>query len=875
MSIDDFFIGRFENEVNRKVLFADREQERLFLLGRIRSCSDTATPQQVLMDYQRPALNISAVTGQGGIGKSALLKAAAREFVAQESEKVSRVHAYVDFSDFENHNFEIVLMRMRAALAKTGKKWPAFDLAFGDYWARKHPGVPLARFLDGARFLGEEQRQIVIDQFTTVLDSVLGGFGVISSGYRLANLLRKRIQESQIAKRLRNEYPPFGVVIDEPDPDRMLGYLAALLAYDLQQVKTRRRVEAVCLLDTFEYIQQPNQGRGSLEDLTSRLVYLMPNVAFISASRLPLAWHTAAGSAKLTYGGADRWPELATGGGHLQLGGLDAVSAESLLRDSLEFQGRPAMPTLVRERIIHGANGLPLHLELSINWYRDLLVRGATPSAAQVATTFPELVFRILRDLPDEERDLLRGAALLETFNEELLKLAVPRARGHHFKRFVERSFVNRTPNSWLPYSLHDNLRRAVLEHDQLTEDAWTTEEWAAQAERAIAWLEESALEVWGDGRLTSHGDLGETSRRAVAATLLAAKATVDHGVDSPGLGELAFTVTQFGYHRAFESMPAPEAAAGRPSLKRMLTVSEILSNPELTGPECYEAIKPHVTLQDNPLDHFVASAYAAVAEVIGDYPSAEKAYQSLTNSRPALAYYGALGLVGNALRSGRLATALNTVPTTSEHPLRRTAALDVQGHIHLQGGEHAKAADFFEAALQQARAGASPIWAARTMRHLAIACSFAAPDRTLALVPQARDLNESLEEHIGVAQCDQALAVAWAWKGDRERAYAELRRAQSYGIDPISIGHPGMIEVLFARAAGNDEAVTQAVEGVFRGRRSPTSRPHVWLAVTALWADRLDLADFDRVEWYDSTDAARARWLDVPERLARIWNDT
>jgi tetratricopeptide (TPR) repeat protein len=239
------------------------------------------------------------------------------------------------------------------------------------------------------------------------------------------------------------------------------------------------------------------------------------------------------------------------------------------------------------------------------------------------------------------------------------------------------------------------------------------------------------------------------------------------------------------------------------------------------------------------------------------------------------MAYYGALGLAGNALRSGRLATAAAVIPEDIGHSFHRTAALDLRGHIHWQGGEHEKAAAYFAEALEQAKLAGAPVWVARTMRHLAVVCSAFEPTRALELIPEARELNESLDEHIGVAQCDVAAALAWAWKADWQRADAALRASMSQGLDRFAIGHPGMIEILMARMAGDDEAVQDAVHRVFVDRPADTGRPHVWLAVSALWAERPDLANFDDVEWYDSAAAARTRWLGLVSRLTAVWDAT
>ena len=232
-------------------------------------------------------------------------------------------------------------MKLRSALGKLSGQWSAFDLAFASYWSRKHPGTNLMRFINHAGFLDDDERRALTDQFTAILDVVLGGGGLVSAGYRLSALLKQRIMESWKTRSIRQSYPPFGIILDEPDVDKILGYLPSLLAFDLEEVKKSGAAQALCILDTFEYVQLSRSDRGSVEDLLSRLVYLMPNVAFLVASRIPLKWFEASRAARLTYGGPERWPGLETAGGsQVQMVGLDVTSSDELLRDSLAIDGK-------------------------------------------------------------------------------------------------------------------------------------------------------------------------------------------------------------------------------------------------------------------------------------------------------------------------------------------------------------------------------------------------------------------------------------------------------------------------------------------------------------------------------------------------------
>jgi len=187
------------------------------------------------------------------------------------------------------------------------------------------------------------------------------------------------------------------------------------------------------VLDTFEHVQALPPERWGLEDLMCRLVYLLPNVFFLVASRRRLAWHDPVRSVGLTYGGAQRWPGLADlpGGGadHFGLRGFDDASAEDYLSRRLTQEGQPLIPPRIRSRIIDGAGGSPHYLDRSAGLFSQIAARGQSPAPEMFGRPFPELVLRIMRDLDPINRDLLRAAALLEAFDGDLLAAVVPGAR--------------------------------------------------------------------------------------------------------------------------------------------------------------------------------------------------------------------------------------------------------------------------------------------------------------------------------------------------------------------------------------------------------------------------------------------------------------
>jgi hypothetical protein len=372
LTTDDFFSGRRQSSVTRKYVFADRAPEKVHILRRTAAVTDSVFYTDVL-DYQRSASNLTVLWGTGGVGKSALLNEIRREFDERTGNECASSTIAIDYSDHVNRDFESILIKIRGSLAKLDRRWPAFDLVFSNYWIRKHPGVDLLRFIDGAGFLDREQREAVIDQLSAVLEIVLGGIGIAGATYKIFSTLKQKMSDSRTTKRLLESCPPFRILMNEADPDRMLGYMPSVLSYDLEEVRKNKCIRVLCTLDTMEYIQRASRERGSAEDLASRLVYLMPNVAFVAASRIRFDWAKESGRISLTYGGPERWPDLRSGGdGQFQMEGLEDSYANQLLQESLELGGRPAIPENLRQQIVRGAAGLPLHLELSMTWFRDM-----------------------------------------------------------------------------------------------------------------------------------------------------------------------------------------------------------------------------------------------------------------------------------------------------------------------------------------------------------------------------------------------------------------------------------------------------------------------------------------------------------------------
>ncbi|TDC69840.1 hypothetical protein E1200_07055 [Actinomadura sp. GC306] len=856
MDVDQFFNYGPRAPFEVQHVFTDREAQIRAFRDRFAQLAGRSWTVDELLNFQRPASNVIAVSGEGGIGKSTLARHVAGLAVAGELEGLPQrgAHAVLDFADPASSSFEAVLLRVRAALAPLAKSWPAFDVALAVYWQRKHPGESLTAFLQkdsAADSLG------VTKQVGEAVDQLLGGFGALSVAYRALNLLGRTTAQKARLKRLRAELPALDPILAEQDPDRMLGYMPVLLAADLEQARRKHPTLALCVLDTLENVQRLPAERGGLEDLVSRLVYLMPNVVFVAAGRRPLRWHDPAHAVALTYGGERRWPGL-VGGDQLGLGGFDRASAEAYLTARLTVDGTPAIGRDIRERIIAGSGGSPLYLDLSAGLFGQYLARGEAPPADAFGLGFPELVLRTMRDLSATDRDLLRAAALLEAFDEDVLHAVLPHVRLRQIERLVQRPFVRRDETVWPPYRLHENLRRSVIECDADTDDGWTQRERTRNAEQAIEHLARAALEVWDDD--ADHPiPLGVRSRRCVAAFLLVLRASDEHGLAPTSLGDLAYSLTVLGHWQVLVSLPE---LPGSPELARLTAVARLTARGDVNAEARYQALGELIGEPAGPYADYYRHELASRAHIIG---RVEEASEHLSGIEPTslIGASARFGLADNALRRGDYQSVARLMDGASQSGPDQVRAADLLGHAHLQNARFAEAARFFESTLEAAREANAPVWEARALRHLLLALMWSDPDRTLSLLGRARELNNSAGELIGLAQCDMAEAMARALRGDH-RAAAELLEAAARRFSELGATRELLpVEALqvLLDAAGGGKAQAERI-----ARRLGEDCLPVWAPVTRLWAGQD--ADFGGIGWLDDPDSARRRWAEALTRL-------
>jgi hypothetical protein len=103
-----------------------------------------------VIDRNMPRANVLVYFGVGGIGKTTLSQELENRFTShnQDAPEQARATVRFDFSETATFDLESYILRLRAGLGHLARSWPAFDIAFGVYWERAHPGEPLHEFIN-------------------------------------------------------------------------------------------------------------------------------------------------------------------------------------------------------------------------------------------------------------------------------------------------------------------------------------------------------------------------------------------------------------------------------------------------------------------------------------------------------------------------------------------------------------------------------------------------------------------------------------------------------------------------------------------------------------------------------------------------------
>jgi hypothetical protein len=491
--------------------------------------------------------------GVGGIGKTELSRRLERWVLGELPEDgewgvAPRLDRPVRTVRIDFHGSSAVpavdiVLRLRAALGDSARRFAAFDVGLAAWWALAHPGVPLPDLRSPTDF---DVRGQINDTLSEVLNEAGANFGVGPLTVRSGRLIVDAVRSRRIRTRALRECRPLAEIVEharlDPSP-YVAASLAGLLSWDFERLPDEHRPLVVVFADAAEYVQGGDRGQ---ERLFNRIVHLTPGLLWMVTSRRALDWNSPALAALLPAAGPATWPGLGLGVRdepcqHL-VGDLSDEDVERFLLAASGTGGNPALGPRARERIRRGAHGLPLYLDLSLSIARAAGDTEPDPSA--FGGPLPQLVSRAFADLPATEHEIARTASLVARFDPDLLAQATGGLLGDAL-RFCERSLVGYDGHPMFPYRLHDAVRSAVADEPPDAPGAWAP---ADRAHRAAALVE--VLRTRHDGALGS-----VEQRREVVE--IAARLCADHDLTAPWL--LTAVNDLPGFEQTAERLPPPD----------------------------------------------------------------------------------------------------------------------------------------------------------------------------------------------------------------------------------------------------------------------------------------------------------------------------
>lgn len=858
----------FTNRLNELVIF----REALALVRQI----STARQLKPSLDISIPRRNVLVYYGFGGIGKTALSKQLELLFLdgSFTGRTAKRVAVRVDFGEAGDFDLETILLRMRAGLGTLRRKWSAFDAAFTLYWQRIHPGEPLPEFVrqnstlrqNTERFDFSEQMQ---DALVQILSEVGMAWAPSRIALRLGSLTHERLSRSLRYRHLVAACPFFEPIVTADDPRETLSYMASLLAWELDEVMSEDEAHVVVFFDTFETVT--DRSTREIERLTQRILYLMPTVMFVVTGRNRLDWAELSSSGELDYVGISRWPQLHYENTRREprqhlIGSLSAQDCDIYLRGALQDEnGMPALDEDIRRRIIDGSGGLPLYLDLAITQYLELTVARQAIDPSEFGGSLSSIVTRIMRNLNQEERNLLRGVSLLDSFDIRLAR-AASGSSDAVAARFINCSLVVHTIDLAWPYSLHALLRTSVQDTDQELRDAWSPREWQAAAERICEHL----------GQVSDRARDIRDSATVASCFVQAARITISFDLSPAWLLDAAQFLADAGLWRVLDvrfSVVEPQSSAAISLLEGLRGIATRRDGALETSIGHFDRALSSPSLTENARNLLRLHRAHSVRNS-GRYGEAEVEYREVANADSIYSDRAKLQLADLQLLRGEFTPALRSLDALPSDAEFRGEALRIRGHVlrancDLEAGEL-----IYRRALVLGRETGSPALEGKALTNLAETICWLDGTEGEKLANAAIEFNQQVGNQLEVLKATAAKAIAAADNVSREAVLEALRISDVCGY------RAGRIFAYAARLfhelrSGHQGAAATVTE--IRNLTDSIGVYYYWREIARWWCEAVDpqLAQeepgvFPRADWMGLPELARSRWVKVIRQSER-----
>lgn len=828
-----------------------------------------------VVEIGAPRTNVLVYYGIGGIGKTTLSRELERrlvEGVGLDAVPERRAAIRVDVGEAGDFDLETFVLRLRAGLGELAPRWRAFDLVFGLYWERAHPGQPLAEFIGRNTLLERHAARVGLgEQIEETLTDLAKEIGMVWApvkiGQRVLGVTYDRVRRAITEKRLLADCPFFEALADAEANAETLAFLPSLLAWDLEQLGRKRPALPVVFLDTFEAVGQRRDRE--IERLIQRAVHLMPNVLWVVTGRNRLDWAEVGFTGELDYVGADRWPWLYRENRtdeprqHL-VGALSASDCDAYLRNVLiNTDGTPVLDAAVRGRIAASSEGWPLYLDVAVTLCLQKKGVGMEPTPEDFDGPLPALVSRVMRDLDADERRIVRGVSLLDAFDADLARAAAGNVPDAAVAHVVDKPLVRRTTDNFWPYTLHATVREAVRATDADLSDRWSQAEWEAAARRVCEHLGHVAA-----ARQAARDRIG------VAACLTqGVRVAAEFGLFPEWVINAAQFLADAGMWAALDVRPAP----GRGERNGLTPLESGLRGIALrrTGSlnESVAMLDAALSSQDLPPSAVALLELHRTHSLrnSGRYDQAEGIYAQMVAGGGPYHERAALQLADILLLRGRFSEALAALDTPPADPDAAGEALRLAGHVHRFNANFDTAQVTYQRALDTVKQLASLALEGKSLTNLAETAAWSRPADGARYAEQAIEFNQGIGNNLEVLKAHVAAAVA---APDLAAAEEDVQAA----LDLAERTHyrSGAVFALVARifhqilADRRQDALSTLAEITARTDEIGVYRfwPQIgrwWLAAAGLSTEPPDGA----------TTPAQTDWLDGPETAERRWRDT
>ncbi len=469
----------------------------------------------------------------------------------------------------------------------------------------------------------------------------------------------------------------------------------------------------------------------------------------------------------------------------------------------------------------------------------------------------PEVCGKILRDLERDERDLLRAAALLDSFNLDMLRAACPQVPDSAILRFIGRPFLEMDPDRTWPYSLHAILRDAIRQADTDLRDSWSPRERAEAAARIGGYLEQTAQTA------SESGDRS-TQVAAVGQAIRLCQLTGQFFDWLPGAAQKLLTSGGWGL---LPDLPADDEGPVSALVLGLRGARERRSGQLDTSIATMDAALAHPGLPPG-LHQFLLLHRAHALRVAGRYAAAADDYRQLWQSPGDFTQDAGYWLADYSFLQGSFREALSGLDQLTGAPTAlRGEILRLQGHVYRVNALSDRAEARYQEALDLARQTVNVAAEGKALTDLVQTLAWSQPSRAHELQPRALEVNQALRNHVEIVKIHAATAVALTNLGNLDDASAQIEAG--LGVAQECGYRGGLVWCETARALnqlkrGDTEASRgsaarlAAIVNDLQGNRFWSEIVNWWTGYTS--------TDYPpgTTRWLDGEDAAKVRWLAV-----------